>query len=289
MLAVFNGTAHPLRNFTVPDWRQRSSASCRARCRQTSDEKARGSLWWGEHIKTNAKLRVSIRTDRKQLLSLYEGPRQILQCTVDHFESFDQCAEVLIGIAERYATGHLEANDLQRERDAQMVPRGIAAPSRGKKFAANQMPSSSQHKRKAEDSCHGHVRLDEWSLRWKRTHGFECLVAHCTRHPQNRKHALHECHADTTSTLQPTPCCCFSRRHLQRGANKEIAFFRSQLSVEQKVNCLHILYNGVLGPLPQACIGRASWHDRDTTDKTKAHQHNARRVQRRESRTSTRT
>ena len=153
MLAVFNGTAHLLRNFTVSDWRQRSSASCRARCRQTSDEKARGSLWWGEHIKTNAKLRVSIRTDRKQLLSLYEGPRQILQCTVDHFESFDQCARVLIGIAERYAAGHLEANDLQRERDAQMVARGIAAPSRGKKFAANQMPSSSQQKRKAEDSC----------------------------------------------------------------------------------------------------------------------------------------
>ena len=96
---------------------------------------------------------MSIRTDRKQLLSLYEGPRQILQCTVDHFESFDQCAEVLIGIAERYAAGHLEVNDLQCERDAQMVARGIAAPSRGKKFAANQMPSSSQQKRKAGDSC----------------------------------------------------------------------------------------------------------------------------------------
>ena len=147
MLTVFNGTAHPLRNFTVSDWRQRSSASCRARCRETSDEKARGSLWWREHIKTNAKLRVSIRTDRKQLLSLYEVPGQIFQCTVDHFESFDQCAEVLIGIAERYAAGHLEANDLQRERDAQMVARGIAAPSRGKKFAANQMPRSSQQKR----------------------------------------------------------------------------------------------------------------------------------------------
>ena len=106
----------------------------------------------GEH-KTNAKLRVSIRTDRKQLLSLYERPRQILQCTVDHFESFDQCAEVLVGIAERYAAGHLEANDLQRERDAQMVARGITAPSRGKKFAANQMRSSSQQERKHEDSC----------------------------------------------------------------------------------------------------------------------------------------
>ena len=115
--------------------------------------KARGSLWWREHIKANAKLRVSIRTHRKQLLSLYEGPRQIPQCTVDHFESFDQCAEVLIGIAQRYAAGHLEANDLQRERDAQMVARGIATPSRGKKFAANQMPSSSQQKRMHEDSC----------------------------------------------------------------------------------------------------------------------------------------
>ena len=106
-----------IRYFTVSEWRQRSSAPCRARCRQTSDEKARVSLWWREHIKTNAKLRVSIRTDRKQLLSLYEGPRQILQCTVDHFESFDQCAEVLIGIAQRYAAGHLEADDLQRERE----------------------------------------------------------------------------------------------------------------------------------------------------------------------------
>ena len=96
---------------------------------------------------------LSEQTGRKQLLSLYEGPRQILQCTVDHFESFDQCAEVLIGIAQRCAAGHLEANDLQRERDAQMAARGIAAPSRGKKFAANQMPSSSQQKRKAEDSC----------------------------------------------------------------------------------------------------------------------------------------
>ena len=129
MLVVFNGTAHPLRNFTVSDWRQRSSASCGARCRPTSDERARGNLWWGEHIKTNGKLRVSIRTDRKQLLSLYEGPRQILQCTVDHFDSFDQCAEVLIGFAEHYAAGHVQADDLQRERDAQMVARGIAAPA----------------------------------------------------------------------------------------------------------------------------------------------------------------
>ena len=113
----------------------------------------------GEHIKTNAKLRVSIRTHRKQLLSLYEGPRQIPQCTVENFESFDRCAEVLIGIAERYEAGHVQADDLQRERDAQMVARGIAAPSRGKKLAANQMPSSSQQKRKHEDSC---VDMCDW-------------------------------------------------------------------------------------------------------------------------------
>ena len=80
-------------------------------------------------------------------------PRQILQCTVGHFASFDQCAELLIGIADLDAAGHVQADYLQRERDAQMVARGIAAPSRGKKFAVNQMPSSSQQKRKHEDSC----------------------------------------------------------------------------------------------------------------------------------------
>ena len=95
----------------------------------------------------------SIRTERKHLLSLYEGPSQILRYTVDYFESFDQCAEFLIGIAERCAAGHVQADDLQRERDAQVVARGIAAPSRHKKFAANQVPSSSQQKRKHEDIC----------------------------------------------------------------------------------------------------------------------------------------
>ena len=119
-------------------------------------------MWWREHTKTNAELRVSIRTDRKQLLSLYEGHRQILQCAVGHFESFDQRAEVLIGIAERYAAGHVQADDRQRVRDAQMVARGITAPSRGKKFASNQMPSSSQQT-EARRQLHGHVRLDEWS------------------------------------------------------------------------------------------------------------------------------
>ena len=99
------------------------------------------------------------------MVRAHQDEREVVgvQCTVDHFESFDQCAEVLIGIAERNGAGHLDANDLQRERVAHMVARGIAAPSRGKKFAANQMPSSSQQKRKAEDSCTGHVRLDEWS------------------------------------------------------------------------------------------------------------------------------
>ena len=94
---------------------------------------------------------------------LYRGPRQILQCAVDHFASFDQCAEVLIGIAERYAAGHVQADDVQRERDAQMVARGIAVPSRSKEFAANQMPSSSQQKTEARKQLHGHVRMDEWS------------------------------------------------------------------------------------------------------------------------------
>ena len=163
MLAVFNGTAHPLCNFTVSDWRQRSSASCRARCRQTSDEKARGSLWWGEHIKTSAKLRVSIRTDRKQLLSLYEGPTQILQCTVDHFESFDQCAEVLIGIAERYAAGHLEVNDLQwRARR----PDGCAWDRRAvTRQEVCCQPDAELISTETEGwrQLHGHVRLDEWS------------------------------------------------------------------------------------------------------------------------------
>ena len=39
-----------------------------------------------------------------------------------------------MGIAERTAAGHLQASDLQRERDAQMVARGISAPLRGKNF-----------------------------------------------------------------------------------------------------------------------------------------------------------
>ena len=93
-------------------------------------------------------------------------------------------------------------------------------------------------------------------LRWKRTHGFECFdqtgsVPQLTKEFRNargirrRENTPSTNATHTTSTLQPTPCCCFSRRHLQRGTNKEIAVFRSQLSVKQKVNCLHILYNGV--------------------------------------------
>ena len=87
---------------------------------------------------------AAVHPNRQEAASSpYPGPRQILQCTVDHFESFDQGAKAVVGIAERYVAGHLEANDLQRERDAQMVAHGITEPSRGKNFAANHMPSSS--------------------------------------------------------------------------------------------------------------------------------------------------
>ena len=97
---------------------------------------------------------AGVHPNRREAASFtLRGPRQIFQCTVDHFASFDQWAEVLIAIADRHAAGHVQADDLQREQDAQMVARGIAAPSRGKMFAANQMPSSSQQKRKHEDGC----------------------------------------------------------------------------------------------------------------------------------------
>ena len=64
-----------------------------------------------------------------------------------------RCAEVFIRIAERYVAEYLQTNDLQRERDVQMIVRDIPAPSRDKTFANNQMSSSSQQKRKHENSC----------------------------------------------------------------------------------------------------------------------------------------
>ena len=131
---------------------------------------------------------------------------------------------MFIRIAERYAAGHLQANDLQRERDAQMIVREIPAPSRDKTFAVNQMPNSSQQKRKQENSC---MDFDQTCSM------IEKRVSLRIKPPQHQKDVLNDCHARHEYRPANTMVLFFSRRHRQRDTNKEIAFFRSHLFVKQ--------------------------------------------------------
>ena len=131
-------------------------------------------------------------------------------------------------------------------------------------------------------------------LRLKRTHGFECSdqtgsatdkrVSQCTEHPQSRKHALHKCHAPRAPSSQHHVVVFFHESTSNKGPTKKsLSSVANSPSSRRSTNCLQIVHTDVvgrfLGPLPQVCIGRGSWHDRDATDKRKAHQHNERQVQ----------
>ena len=82
-----------------------------------------------------------------------KGPRQILQCTVDHFESFDQCAEVLVGIAEHYAAGHLDPDGCAWNHRAVTRQEVCCQPD------AELISTETE----AQRQLHGHARLDDWS------------------------------------------------------------------------------------------------------------------------------
>ena len=218
-----------------------------------------------------------------------QGPDRSPSARVDHIESFDQCAEVLIGIADRYAAGHVQADDLQSEQDVQMVARGIAAPSRGKKLAANQMPSSSQQKRKHEDSCMDMcdwmsgppMEEDAWFLS-----ALIRLVPRLTKESRNARTIRRAentpftsaTHTPRAPSSQPCCCCFFTKAIGNKGPRKRsLSSVAHSPSSRRSTNCLQNVHTDIsehgsiatgrfLGQLPQVCIGRGSWHDRDATD-----------------------
>ena len=170
-----------------------------------------------------------------------------------------------------------------------MVARGIAAPSRGKKLAANQMPSSSQQKRKHEDSCMDMcdwmsgppMEEDAWFLS-----ALIKLVPRLTKESRNARTIRRAentpftsaTHTPRAPSSQPCCCCFFTKAIGNKGPRKRsLSSVAHSPSSRRPTNCLQNVHTDIsehgsiatgrfLGLLPQVCIGRGSWHDRDATD-----------------------
>ena len=70
-----------------------------------------------EHKDTHHGITVKDRTDRQPLISMYEQQRQVLQVSVNSFESHRQAAACMVGIAKQYCNGEVDKATLKELRD----------------------------------------------------------------------------------------------------------------------------------------------------------------------------
>ena len=83
-----------------------------------------------EHKDTHHRVTVKDRTDRQPLISMYEQQRQVLQLSVNSFESPRQAAAFMVGIAKQYCNGEVDKAMLKELRD-RTIPKK-AGVSKGK-------------------------------------------------------------------------------------------------------------------------------------------------------------
>ena len=76
-------------------------------------------------------VQVKDRSDRRPLLSMVEGKKQVAQVTVDWFETKAQAVDFMVSLAERYTRGEVELQNLTKARDAMLKEQGVKGPKRG--------------------------------------------------------------------------------------------------------------------------------------------------------------
>ena len=71
----------------------------------------------GDHIDTHHRVVVKSRTDRTQLVSMYEQSKQIAQTRVDDWESVEKAGACMVVVAKEYCAGVLSKQGLLKRRD----------------------------------------------------------------------------------------------------------------------------------------------------------------------------
>jgi hypothetical protein len=92
-----------------------------------------------EHNDTHHKVTVKDRTDRQPLISMYEQQRQVLQVSVNSFESHWHAAACMVGIARQYCNGEVDKATLKELRD-RTIPKK-AGVSKGKSHHTAKRPA----------------------------------------------------------------------------------------------------------------------------------------------------
>ena len=81
-------------------------------------------------------VQVKDRSDRRPLLSMVEGKKQVAQVTVDWFETKAQAVDFMVSLAERYTRGEVELRSLTKARDAMLKEKGMKGPKKGARARA---------------------------------------------------------------------------------------------------------------------------------------------------------
>lgn len=127
-----------------------------ARVRPHGDRAAE-VIWEGEHHLSHHKLSVRRRNDRALLVSLFEQGGQVCQVRVDRFgdesaESLAKAGALMTRVAQAYACGDIEKDELLARRDQEAVKVGIAPVKRlaaaSSKAEKPCMPDSPQKRRR---------------------------------------------------------------------------------------------------------------------------------------------
>ena len=128
------------------------------------------SPWEGEHSVTHNRLLIRYRQDRKLLCALFEQGHQICQVTCDLFmresdihlitymnngdqlsvpeDSIKEAAKFMIKIAEEYAAGKLQPEDLYEQRDIRARALGLTAKRRKWKKPVGEAEPAKDEKKK---------------------------------------------------------------------------------------------------------------------------------------------
>eukprot|EP00969_Alexandrium_andersonii_P156933 6937048-Alexandrium_andersonii.AAC.1 len=88
------------------------------------------TLWEGKHCETGARLRVCVKKDRGTLVAIEEAGSQVCQIPTKWVDEPKTAIEILKSIAQQFANGKLQRQELYAHRDVLLKQQGFAKTAR---------------------------------------------------------------------------------------------------------------------------------------------------------------